>query len=251
MTFRQSIETALLSLLLLSVPVLAKDATATGKSPSNRTAGASSLQGSDRSRPTLLSEKVPVANRILPRSSACQEEVEKAESSKLPPLQLAPKLIDLGDAYRREGATMEAIPVYERALEIYKKAGQIGCARSMDCQLALGDLYEDSGRFDKSAKVYGDSAALKEATDAYRVPLLHKLAAVLVKGGKQSQAIAVYKRALTACEKYYGVNHPAVAALLLEYSAVLQKENQPAEAKKLSDRARTILSKKSKNPTKG
>jgi tetratricopeptide (TPR) repeat protein len=219
MTIRRSIQALLLSLLLVAAPAFAKRPAAEG---------------------TL------VADRILPRSSVCQDEVEKAESSKLPQLQLAPKLINLGDAYRREGATMEAIPVYERALEIFKKAGQIGCVRALDCQIALGDLYEDSGRFDKSAKVYGDAAALKETTDVYRVPLLHKLAAVLVKGGKQPQAIAVYKRALAACEKYYGVNHQAVADILLEYADVLRKSNQSAEAKKLDDRARAILSKKNK-----
>jgi tetratricopeptide (TPR) repeat protein len=189
------------------------------------------------------------AKQPLARSSACLDAVEKAQLAHLPDLQLAPKLFDLADAYRREGATVEAIPVYEHALAICKKAHQSTSVRSLDGQLALADLYDDCGRYDKSAQTYSDALANAGQSELYQAEILPKLAAVTAKQGKLAQADALYKRAVSITEKHYGANDANVAEVLQEYAELLRKESKQAEANKVSVRARTIIEKKRQEQT--
>lgn len=181
------------------------------------------------------------AKQILPRSSFCQEEVEKAQKANWPPSKLAPKLIDLGDAYRREGATSEAIQEYERALLMLKNNKELTNPRAMSCQLALADLYEDRGRYDKSALVYSQALENAGSSEAYRAEILPQLADVMVKQEKLQQAEQVFKKALACCEGYYRPSDPHIANVLQHYAELLRKLNRPAEADKLSLRAKALL----------
>jgi len=59
--------------------------------------------------------------------------------------------------------------------------------------------------------------------------------------GRMDDAESFYRRALAILEKREGPDHPHVAAALFNYAALLRKMKRKGEARRMEDRARSIM----------
>lgn len=72
---------------------------------------------------------------------------------------------------------------------------------------------------------------------------LNNLASLHTSQGRYTEAESLLKRALVIEEKQFGAEHPHVAIVLENYTALLRKANRPTEAGTMEARAEAIRAK--------
>ena len=85
-----------------------------------------------------------------------------------------------------------------------------------------------------------------DSQPAFVAKVLNNRATLCSSTGRPAEAEGYFKRALAVVEGAFGPDHPSLAGLLANYATVLRQMKRVTEAKKLADRAKTILSRASR-----
>ena len=152
-----------------------------------------------------------------------------------------------GQALYQAGRYGEAIPFYEKALQLSER--EFGpehpkVATSLN-NLAL--LYDAQGRYGDAEPLYKRSLAIREKALGPDHPnvatSLTNLAELYRAQGRYADAEPLYKRALAINEKALGPEHPDVATSLNNLALLYQAQGRYGDAEPLYKRALAILEK--------
>lgn len=160
---------------------------------------------------------------------------------------LIQSLNSLGRLYQDEAKYAEAEPLFQRSLEIVKKAKgpeHPDVAASLD---NLAWLYHDQAKDADSEAFYQRALAIREKALGPEHPevatSLDNLAWLYHDSGKHAEIEALYRRALAILEKAYGPEHPDVGQSLHNLAGLYTSQARYTEAEPLYKRALAILEK--------
>lgn len=152
-------------------------------------------------------------------------------------------LADLGQVLEAQNQFQSAEPLYEQALGIFENAGP--AARS-DLAAALadqGELYQRLERLEEARETEQRALQLLDPQgDALlRAQILRNLGNIAASGSKPADSVPYFQQSLTIQEKTLGADHPATAALLLDYASATQRAGNKSLARKLRKRAEDLI----------
>ena len=145
------------------------------------------------------------------------------------------------------GEYNEAEALYRQALVVYAKSSAPHDVSAMSARNNLALLHEQTRRYEQALALYTDVLTALEGgarTPAgERARTLGNLAAVCDALGRRLEAEKHILESMALMERAVGPEHPAVAALLLQYARLLRRLHRNAEAKPLERRAAAIRAK--------
>ena len=160
---------------------------------------------------------------------------------------LAAALSDLAEVYRAQAKYDEAVPLYQRAIEIAEKSRgphDASLARPLN-SLAL--VYRAQGMYDEAEPlcrralgILEKSASAKSVDDRILAPSVNNLLAVYLAQGRYGEALPLYRRAVALKERILGPAHPDLAGSFGNYAALLRKLKHEEEAATWEARAQTL-----------
>ena len=133
--------------------------------------------------------------------------------------------------------------LYARALAIFD---QCRCTTDSAITLAnLGRLYATEERHQEAEQTERRALALlagQPASEALlRAAILQNLANIRAAQGEPGEALNLFRESLMIREKILGPSHPAIAKVLGDYAEAALQAGQKSEAKRLRQRARSLL----------
>lgn len=169
---------------------------------------------------------------------------QKCKASEKEKGQLADILNNLAVFYEKQGSYGDAKEMVQKALEIEKDSSAEPFLSDKARSLMVLASIEKSFDLEASEGHYQDALNLIDTLAGGRPDLaceaLEKYAELLLQERKFDEAEPIFKRAVTACEKAHGADHPSVAERLSEFSLLYRRKENYAEAERLLRRALAI-----------
>jgi tetratricopeptide (TPR) repeat protein len=150
--------------------------------------------------------------------------------------------------YTHRGLTDKSEPLYRRALTILEKTPKSNLDELKDCYSGLGYFYESKNQLPLAERYFKQALATNEKTAAARhdpneellAMSIDKVADVLTKQGKYSEAKSLLKRSLAMREATYGPDGDMVQGRLERLSEVDKKLGLTKDSEQASKRVLAI-----------
>lgn len=153
-------------------------------------------------------------------------------------------LCHLAEAYEAVGNLDEALPLYERSLDLMEKALGSNSDQLHPILRKLVTLYEFMAEPDRAVTLYEKYGELYEVALSHngltKDQLLNDLAELYLESNKPDEALVLYERALKFSERYYGKNDHAVRNILEKMARQLESMFEYDEALPLYERMLNI-----------
>src|SRR5581483_10869274 len=154
-------------------------------------------------------------------------------------------LSDMAQVLQLKEEFHAAAPLYEQAIGIFERLGQ---PNTVDLAATLADegtLYLRLGQIEESRQAELRALELLPASSnrALRAQVLRSLGNVEARGAHPSDSLPYFEESLQIQERTLGAEHPATAALLLDYSSATLRTGNKSRARKLRQRALDLLAK--------
>ncbi|MFT4927301.1 MAG: tetratricopeptide (TPR) repeat protein [Phenylobacterium sp.] len=150
----------------------------------------------------------------------------------------------LGRIFEAQGKYQQALPWYQRALEITEKNHHPGVAATLN---NLAQLYDTLGKPELALSLYQRALEIDEKTygpDHNKLAVtLNNLANLYRATEEFEQALPLFQRALKITEKTYGSGHPNVAISLNGLALLYDDMDDPEQALPLYQRSLAIREK--------
>jgi CHAT domain-containing protein/tetratricopeptide (TPR) repeat protein len=148
---------------------------------------------------------------------------------------------------KKQGRYEEALPLYQRAIQI--AANEFGPDELLAVKFEgnLGELYRAMGEFEKSRKISVRKLGIFEKAFGPTAPellgVLNSLGGLHQNLGEYSQAQEMFERAVAICEKSFAKDNPDSALYYNNLALVLQERGNYAEALALNLKAADLREK--------
>jgi tetratricopeptide (TPR) repeat protein len=167
--------------------------------------------------------------------------------STMPPAFATARADELDDAYRlgiahfRAGRYQQALPYFQKALQLAEaKNGADSPAIAVELN-NLGEVNRLLGHYDDAEKLYRQALVIDEKTKGPNDPALatslNNLALVYRAQNRLTDAEKLYERSLALLERSVGANHPDVARSLNNLAMLYRAEGKADQAVPLQTRA--------------
>jgi tetratricopeptide (TPR) repeat protein len=152
-------------------------------------------------------------------------------------------LTALAGILQAQDRLLAAEPLYEQAIGIFEGVGPTARVNLAATLAGQGELYQRLERPDEAGQTEQRALQLlPPAGDALlRVQILRNLGNIAARGSKPADSVPYFQQSLSIQEKTLGADHPATAALLLDYASATQRAGDKSLARKLRKRAQELI----------
>lgn len=179
------------------------------------------------------------ARDVLLRSLAIREHLSGTNT-----LAFALILTSIGDVERLLGNPAAGITQYERALPIITQRFGRDHSQTVEAEMGLGSVLLEVGDKERARELLEHVLAVREKLDGPNHPeiaeVVQNLARVYEASGEMEKAGIFFRRAIEINRLTFGPDHPEVAVSESRYAALLAKQGQGSEARKMASSAERI-----------